>query len=89
MTVLPSHSTAFSRAGGYRLLKLSSNNLVTKNICKPLEETPTYLLLGVLKSVLCKYLRVHPYCQNIKVFKVCRSSKFTFHALQTPLTHSL
>ena len=49
-----SHSTtmytAVSRAGGYRLLKLSSNNLVTKKVCKVLQETPTYLLLGVLKS---------------------------------------
>jgi hypothetical protein len=53
--VLPSHSTAVSRAGGYRLLKLSSNNLVTKNVCKPLKENPTQLLLGILKSVLRKH----------------------------------
>ena len=58
---------------------------MTKLVRKPLKETLTHLLLGVLKSVLLSYLSVDPWCQNVKVFKVWQFSfsQSTFYALQT------
>ena len=42
-----------------------------KQVCKSVQETPTYLLLGVLKSIMRYIFSVNPWCQNIKVLRRC------------------